>query len=129
MSEDSRLRAHPRERLAAAIQRVDLREASARLRSEPHASVSGHRQLAIVRRGPVSVILFAFEEGGLLKEHQADGDVIIQVLTGQLSVTVDDEAVTLGPNALLTLAPGQPHSVRAIEDSDMLLTICRAPSP
>lgn len=127
MSKDDRLRTHPRDRLAPATQRVDLREASAGLRAEPHPSVSGHRQLALVRRGPVSVILFAFEKEGLLKEHRADGDVIIQVLTGQLSVNVGDDAIILGPTALLTLAPGQPHSVRAMEDSDMLLTICRAP--
>lgn len=125
MASDDRLRTHPTERLAAAVQRVDLVEAAATLRAEAHAAVAGHRQLAIVRHGPVSLILFAFDKDGHLKEHQTDGEVIIHVLRGQLSVTLGAEEVTLAAGQLLALAPGQPHAVRALEESDMLLCIVR----
>jgi quercetin dioxygenase-like cupin family protein len=127
MTETDRLRPHPKDRLAAAVQRVDVVDAAARLRAEAHSSVSGHRQIALVRHGPVSLILFVFEEGGFLKEHQADGEVIIQVLAGRLSVTVAMEEFTLGAGALVALAPGQLHAVRALERSDMLLTVSRSP--
>ncbi len=98
------------------------------MRAEAHASVSGHRQLAVVRHGPLSMILFAFDEGGYLKEHQADGEVIIHVLRGRLTVTVASEDVTLKEGQLLALAPSQRHAVRALEESDMLLCIARLPS-
>lgn len=128
MAAEDRLRTHPTDRLAAAVQRVDLVDAAAALRAEAHASVAGHRQLAVVRHGPVSMILFALEKGGHLKEHQADGEVIIHVLRGQLSVTVAGEEVTLAAGQLLALAPGQRHAVSALEESDMLLCIARRPT-
>ncbi len=128
MSTEDRLRPHPRERLASPVQRIDLAEATARLRAETHASVSGHRQVALVRHGPVSLILFAFEPDGFLKEHQTEGEVTIHVLSGTLEVTHGAEATKVGPGVLVSLAPGQPHAVRALEASSMLLTICKAPS-
>lgn len=128
MPADDRLRTHPADRLAAAVQRIDLADASARLRAEAHASVSGHRQLALVRHGPFSMILFAFDEGGFLKEHKADGEVIIQVLKGHLLVDVAADEVSLTAGQLLALAPGQRHAVRAREETDMLLCIARPPT-
>lgn len=125
MPKEDRLRTHPADRLAAAVQRIDLADAAAALRAEAHDPVSGHRQLAVVRHGPFSLILFAFDGGGFLKEHSADGEVIIQVLRGQLSVTVAADTTTLTGGQLLALAPGQRHAVRAVEETDMLLCIAR----
>lgn len=128
MSTDDRLRTHPKERLAAAVQRVDLARTAAQLRAEPHAAVAGHRQLALVRHGPLAVILFAFEKDGAIKEHRADGEVIIHALKGRLVVDVGDEAITLTAGTFVALAPGQRHAVRALEESDMLLSIARLPA-
>jgi quercetin dioxygenase-like cupin family protein len=74
----------------------------------------------------VSLTLFAFEKGGFLKEHRAEGEVIIHAIAGKLAVTVANEELTLGPGELLSLAPGLVHSVRAIDESEMLLTVARA---
>lgn len=125
MTTDDRLRTHPTERLEAAVQRVDLTDAATKLRAEAHASVSGHRQLAVVRHGPFSMILFAFDKEGFLKEHEAPGEVIIHVLRGRLSVAIAADDVVLAAGQLIALAPGQRHAVRAIEECDMLLCIAR----
>jgi quercetin dioxygenase-like cupin family protein len=125
MGSDDRLREHPAERLAGPFQKVVLADALAQLRDEPHAATAGHRQVALVRRGPVALILFWFQTDGFLKEHRTDGEVTIHVLAGQLEVTVDGEAVPLATGELLSLAPGLPHAVRAVAPSQMLLTICR----
>lgn len=123
-----RLRPHPEDRLASPVQVVDLAAAAAELRAEPHAAVSGHRQIAVVRHGPVTIIQFAFNEGGLLKEHRAEGVVTIQVLSGRLQVVVEEESRQVGPEELMALAPGVPHSVLALEASDLLLTVHRIPA-
>lgn len=127
MTADDRLREHPVERLAPPVQRIDLAAAVRQLRAEAHASTAGHRQVALVRRGPVSLILFVFEPGGLLKEHRTEGEVTIQVLAGRLAVTAGAETVDLGAGELVSLAPGQAHAVRAQEAGEMLLTVCRVP--
>jgi quercetin dioxygenase-like cupin family protein len=127
MNSHDRLREHPEDRFASPTQFLDLAAAATALRTEPHAAVAGHRQVTVARHGPVTVILFAFEPNGLLKEHHADGEVLLQVLRGRLQVTADEDRHTLGPGTLLVLAPGVPHSVRALEAADMLLTVHRLP--
>jgi len=128
MPTDDRLRPHPKDRLAASVQRISFVDAAAKLRAEPHAAVSGHRQVTLVKHGPVTVILFVFERGGALKEHQTDGEVTIQVLAGRLAVSVGTEQLELGAQEIVALAPGQRHAVRAIEGSEMLLTVFRTPT-
>lgn len=127
MSTDDRLREPPKERLDPAVQRIALSEALAALRGEDHDAVGGHRQVALVKRGPLTVILYAFEEGGALKPHRAKGGVTIQVLSGRLELTAADETVTLGAGELLALAPSVAHSVKALDESEMLLTVCLDP--
>ena len=128
MRPTARLGQHPEDRLASPLQLVNLADAAARLRAEPHASVSGHRQIAVFRHGPVTLLLFRFEPDGLLPEHRAEGVVTIHVLTGRLVVIADDEPHQLEPGQLLGLAPGVVHSVRATAASEMLLTIHQTPA-
>lgn len=127
MTPTARLRQHPENRLAAPVQAVDLASAAARLRAEAHPSVAGHRQIAVLRHGPVTMILFLFETDGLMKEHRADGVVTIHVLDGRLQVMVGEEHREVGAGELLALAPGLTHSVRALLPSEMLLTVHRLP--
>lgn len=127
MSLTDRLRPHPEDRLAAPVQLVSLAATAAQLRAEAHPSVAGHRQIAVFRHGPVTMLQFVFEAGGLLKEHQAEGVVTIHALSGRLLVIADEEPHELGPGELVALAPGVSHSVRATEASEMLLTVHRLP--
>jgi quercetin dioxygenase-like cupin family protein len=122
-----RLRPHPEDRLAAPVQVVDLAAVAAGLRAERHASVAGHRQIAVMRHGPVTIILLVFDEGGLLKEHRAEGVVTIHVLSGRLQVVVDEEVREMASGELMALAPGLAHSVRALAPSELLLTVHRLP--
>jgi quercetin dioxygenase-like cupin family protein len=127
MTQSERLRPHPEERFLPPAQAFDLEQAARALRAEPHAAVEGHRQIAVFRRGPVTLLLFAFDADGVLKEHRTEGVVTIQALTGRLVVVVDEEAYDLTAGRLLALAPGIPHTVRALEPSDLLLTVYKAP--
>lgn len=127
MPPTDRLRIHPEDRLASPVQAMDLAAAARALRGEPHAPIAGHRQIAVFRRGPVTVLLFVFEPEGFLKEHRTSGVVTIQVLGGRLQVSADEETHELGPGGLLALAPGIPHTVRALAASEMLLTVHHQP--
>lgn len=128
MSTDDRLREPPKERLDPSVQRIALADAAAALRAEAHDAVNGHRQVALVKRGPLTVILYAFDAGGALKSHRAKGGVTIQALSGKLELTAVEEVIVLGAGELLALAPNVTHSVRALEASEMLLTVCLDPS-
>ena len=126
MSIEDRLRPHPHDRWSGAPHPMDLLGAARDLRAEPHAGIEGHRQVAIIRDGPVIVVLFAFEAGAVLKAHRAPGTITIHALSGRLRVTVSGAAHELPTGTLICLAPGILHDVHALEQADMLLTVSRA---
>ena len=119
----SRLRVHPERRFAAPVVAFSLNDAVAELRRERGGGQHGHRQKALYRHGPTTVALFDFDEGAALTEHAADGAVVIQALNGRLEVRADGRTHRLDAGALLAMAPGVPHEVRALQPSSMLLTV------
>ena len=123
MEPPDRLRPHPRDRWPDPTQVIDLASAVAGLRSEPHQAIAGHHQIALGRHGPVTLLLFVFEQGGLLNEHQAEGVVTIQVLRGALEVAAGEAMYPLRAGQLLLLPPRIPHSLRALEPSETLVTV------
>lgn len=123
MPHADRLRTPPDERLAAPVTLIDLPSTTHALCHEPHAAVSGHRQIAVFRHGGVTLVAFAFEKGGVLKQHHADGVVTIHVTSGHLRVTAGDLTHDLHSGQILGLVPMVPHQVEAIAASEMLLTV------
>lgn len=120
---NERLREHPDERFAGDSHVFDLKDELAKLRAESHSSQSGHRQITLSHRAPVTQVLFSFDAGGELAEHAASGLVRIHVLEGQIAVQAAGQSYELGANMLLVLAPQVRHSLRAVEASAMLLTV------
>ena len=122
MSDSTRLRPHPQDRFAPVAQSFDLADAAARLRAEPHDPVEGHRQVALYRHGPVTVLLFIMNAGATL-EYEAPGLVTIHVLKGDLGVTVQNERHALTAGQLLTIDRGIAHTVRAAGSAELLVTV------
>ena len=118
-----RLRRSPVERFAGKAHAFDLAGMLAKLRAEEHPSQNGHRQITILHRAPAAYVLFAFEQGGKLDRHQAQGEVTIHVLEGRLLVAADGRDHDLRAGHVLLLGAGVPHDVRASEASAMLLTV------
>ena len=118
-----RLRTPPVERFAGAKHLFSLPDALEQLRSEDHPARSGHRQVTLFHRGPVTEVLFAFEEGGRLDEHSTPGLVTIHALEGRLEVAAEGVDHQLGAGSILILDPDVPHDVHALERSAMLLTV------
>lgn len=78
----------------------------------------------VVHRGEgVDVTVFGFDSGEQLTEHQAARAAVVQVLSGRLQFTVDNEQLDLGPGSWLHMSPGAPHSLIASEPTVMLLTL------
>lgn len=123
MSTPGSSRDRPSRRFEGLEKKLSLPDAIARLRSEGDPGPSGHRQISLMREGPVSLILFSFDAGGQLKEHRADGIVCIHVLRGRLQVRTADQEHELGTSELLFLSPQVPHGLVAIDEADVLVSI------
>ncbi len=122
MTDSRRLRAHPQERFSPTSQAFDLEEAAAKLRAEPHESVEGHRQVALYRHGPVTLLLFLLEPNGSL-EYESPGLVTIHVLKGELSIDVEGANHPLKTGQLLTIDAGTAHTLRASGAAEILVTV------
>ena len=119
-----RLRPPPNTRATGPAVQLNLPDLALALRNEPHPAKSGHRQTGLIHHGSLRLLLFAFEPGGRLTEHQAQAHIVMQCLRGRLSVQADGQQHLLGPGEAVALAPEVPHSVEALIESDMLLTVC-----
>lgn len=122
-SAEPRLREHPVSRFEGDVHVFDLNTAVAHLQNEPHSATEGHRQIALYHYGSVTKVLFDFDAGGVLEEHSANGVVSIHVLEGLLTVGAAGESHDLSSGQVLVLAPNVRHDVRAIQASQMLLTV------
>ena len=121
---DERLRPHPSTRLAGPAVALNFGDLGRALRAEPHPARSGHRQAGLIHDGPLRLLLFTFEPGGRLPEHRAPGHVVIHCLRGELAIEAGGSEHRLGSGEALVLKPNVPHSVGAVEESEMLLTVC-----
>jgi quercetin dioxygenase-like cupin family protein len=118
-----RERQDPDERFAGDEHRYDLVTAAQRLRGEAQEPRDGHRQVTLVHEDGITTVLFAFDTGGRLADHAADGLVMIHVISGAIDVVTATNRHAMGSGSLLVLGPGVRHDVTASEASVVLLTV------
>ena len=119
---DPRLRPHPSTRLTGPVVPLNLPNLATALRLEPHPATQGHRQVGLIHRGTLRLVLFAFEAGGRLPEHRAPGHVIIHCIRGELAVHAA-ETHRIAAGEVVVIDPDVPHAVEAGVESEMLLTV------
>lgn len=66
--------------------------------------------------------LIALRAGSQLDEHQSPGEATVQVLHGRVTLTAGDDACIGSRGDLITI-PDAIHSLEAVEDSAVLLTV------
>lgn len=119
-----RRRTPPAERLATPELVIDTQAVLTTLRDEAtRPTQHGHRQMAVLHRGPVRMVVFAFDAGGGLPEHTADGLVTIHVLSGALFVHTPNGEHEINAGMVLVLDPQTRHDVTATQPTAMLLTV------
>lgn len=68
--------------------------------------------------------LIAIVGGRRLDEHQNPGEATVYVLHGRVSLSAGDDAWNSSPGDLL-IVPDSVHSLDAVEDSAVLLTVAK----
>lgn len=67
------------------------------------------------------VIQLQLKAGSAIAEHRTNADALIIVQKGRVIFGFGEQEVELAPDKLLHIDPDEPHSLRAVEDTEILL--------
>jgi len=102
--------------------------------SEPHVLVDlvDYEKGRVVSRTfaqneGLTLTLFAFDEGEGLSTHAAPGDAMVQVLDGEVMLTIGGKEVVAKAGEVVVMPADVPHSVKATKPFKMLLTVVKKP--
>ncbi len=77
----------------------------------------------VLRTKDLEVARLVLPAGKIFKEHQVSGPITVHCIEGITEFTAMGIPQKLKPGQLLFLGPDEPHSLTAITDSIILLTI------
>jgi len=80
----------------------------------------------LVNQKTGTLTLFAFDAGQGLSEHTVPFDALVQVLDGEVEVTVGGDVIQAAAGTLVVMPANVPHSLRAVQRFKMLLTMIRS---
>ena len=100
---------------ATSGQAVDVRPLGDRL--------GGAVTATLVKTDDLEVIRLVVPAGKEIPEHRARGAITVQCLEGAVEFRAHGRAETLTAGHMLYLEAGEPHSVKGVEDSSLLLTL------
>lgn len=83
----------------------------------------------LAKNETVRLVGFGFDAGQELTEHTSASAAIVQVLSGRIELAVGGGGHEMGPASWAFLPPHEPHSLRALDQSVVLLTLVRAGGP
>jgi len=79
----------------------------------------------LVKNDGGTVTLFSFDAGQELSEHTAPFDAMVQVLDGEVELTIGGETVNAGSGETVIMPANVPHAINAVGRFKMLLTMIR----
>jgi len=75
----------------------------------------------------IEVVRLVMAAGKEITQHKAPGEITVHCLEGRIAFTALGKTQELTAGQLLYLGPGEPHSVKCLEDASFLLTILLHP--
>jgi len=78
---------------------------------------------AIVKTDEMELVRLVLTAGKEIPTHKVSGPIVVHCIKGEIEFTAMGAKQVLTAGQLLHLTPDDPHSVKAIEDSVVLVTI------
>lgn len=87
------------------------------------AALASSTTTTLVKTADLELIRLILPAGKEIPIHKAQGEITVQCLEGRVAFTAHGKMQELGVGQLLFLAADEPHAVRAIEASSLLVTL------
>ncbi|WP_053956059.1 cupin domain-containing protein [Inediibacterium massiliense] len=72
---------------------------------------------------PLSVTLFAFDQGEEISSHSAGGDALVYILDGEAQITIGEEIFTVKKGETIVMPANIPHALLATQRFKMFLIV------
>ena len=95
------------------------------LTAEVDIPVNGTLSRVLYKDDHVRLVAFAFDTGQELTDHTAGVPAIVQVVSGELEISLAGVVSTVGPKSWVHMRAGLTHAVKALEPSVMVLTLLK----
>ena len=90
----------------------------------PSIEANGKREPRVLFSGPeCRAVLIDLNSGDELRDHRLYERALVQIVSGRLGLVAGDNRMECDAGTLLTFAPGETRSVRALEPSRILLLL------
>lgn len=73
-------------------------------------------------------VVVDLERGEELGDHRVRERAVVQVVSGRVSIASSQGVVECDAHTLLTFEPGEPHALRALDDTRLLLLLAPWPA-
>ncbi len=80
----------------------------------------------ILKKGTGKVTLFAFDAEEGLSEHTSPYDALVQVIEGEVEITIAGKPHRVSEGQLILMPANQPHALKALQRFKMVLTMIRS---
>ena len=101
----------------------DLAGIASQIRLEAPYQRGGHGAQTVLREDDLRVVVLALKAGAVIPEHQAHATGALHVIAGRVRLSLAARSVELATGQLVAIARGAPHSVEALEESALVLTL------
>jgi quercetin dioxygenase-like cupin family protein len=94
-------------------------------------SLVGYQKGAVVSRTVIdktvgTVTLFAFDQGQGLSEHTAPFDALVNVLDGEVEISIAGKPNRVKQGEMMIMPANQPHALKAVTRFKMMLVMVKA---
>ncbi|MHB8865894.1 MAG: cupin domain-containing protein [Pirellulaceae bacterium] len=87
------------------------------------ADLQSSKTTTLVKTANLELIRLVLPAGKEIPTHKAPAEITVQCLEGRVLFTAQGQSQELTPGQLLYLAAAEPHAVKGIEDSALLITL------
>jgi quercetin dioxygenase-like cupin family protein len=109
--------------LFAPLIEMDLQSSIVQIKSESSWAEKDHNSIALFKSDTMRIVLMGFHKNAELKPHIAKGIISFQVISGEIVFKTAEKNVNLKTDQMIALDEGITHSVLALEESFVLLTL------
>ncbi len=93
------------------------------LKGEPSWKESDRNSITVFKTNGLRIQIIALHEGAEMPPHSVDGHISLQVLEGQIKFVTEAQTLELSKGHMLALHQQLAHSVIALKESVLILTL------